>query len=132
MTTLHHIAAGIAGILGASGVALGAFGAHALKGVLDGPKTALWQTASNYHLLHAVALAALAALIAVQQPERPMVAKMAVITLSVGTALFSGSLYGLALGAPKIVGAVTPLGGVCLIIGWLMMAALGLGSLGRT
>ena len=124
--TLCNIAVVAAGALGASGVACGAFGAHALKGALDGPHMLLWQTASLYHLLHALALAAAASrLTPGQGGPWPGVC---VAGFGAGVLLFSGSLYALALGAPRAWGVVTPVGGLCLMAGWLALAAVGLNA----
>ena len=122
--TPAYLAATWAGLMGASGVALGAFGAHALKDVLVGPKTALWQTATSYHLLHAAVPVGLAAwLSAAGGPGRPGLAIVSIVGFVLGTLLFSGSLYALALGAPRWLGALTPMGGLLLIAGWLALAA---------
>ncbi len=107
-----------AGILGFTGVALGAFGAHALKGILtDRGTLAIWQTAVLYQLLHSVALLALAGR-AGEGPGAPWVARCWIA----GIPLFSGSLYWLALGGPVFLGPVTPLGGLALLTGWLLIA----------
>ena len=105
----------LAGFAGASAVILGAFGAHALRGVLDERGTELWHTAVNYHLWHALALCL--ALFVLDAPHR----RRAVIAFALGIVLFSGSLYALALGAPRWFGAITPLGGVAFIAGWLLL-----------
>ncbi|GGA06961.1 membrane protein [Dyella caseinilytica] len=102
---------------GASAVLLGAFGAHGLRNVLDDAHRELWHTAVDYHFWHALALAIAVAC------GQGKAARVAVWTLALGIVLFSGSLYGLALGAPRWVGVATPFGGVAFIIGWL---ALGL------
>ena len=100
-----------AGLLGFTGIVLGAFGAHAFKEQLaDRGMTQAWQTAVLYHLLHAVALLALPAWTWVRR-----------LWLA-GIILFCGSLYWLALGGPKILGPVTPLGGVTLLAGWALLA----------
>lgn len=100
-----------AGLLGFTGVALGAFGAHVLKDTLaTNGTTATWQTAVLYHLIHAVALGT--------APTWPWVSRC----WTVGVVLFSGSLYWLALGGPKILGPITPLGGLALLAGWLLLA----------
>lgn len=107
-----------AGLLGFTGVALGAFGAHALKEtLLANGTTATWQTAVHYHLIHAVALLALAGWTDGSPPAR-----WTGRCWIAGTVLFSGSLYWLALGGPKILGPVTPLGGVSLLLGWALLA----------
>jgi len=105
----------LAGFAGASAVILGAFGAHALRGVLDERGTELWHTAVNYHVWHALALCL--ALFVLDAPHR----RRAVIAFAIGVVLFSGSLYALALGAPRWFGAITPLGGVAFIAGWLLL-----------
>jgi uncharacterized membrane protein YgdD (TMEM256/DUF423 family) len=119
-----HFYMALTAVLGASGVGLGAFGAHALKGVLDAPHAALWQTASQYHLLQAVALLGAVALRAALGPHHAGAWHLALGGLALGTVLFSGSLYALALGAPKVLGAVTPLGGLLLIAGWLALGVV--------
>jgi uncharacterized membrane protein YgdD (TMEM256/DUF423 family) len=118
------------GILGASGVILGAFGAHALKGELDRRgMTPVWDTAVKYQLIHAVALLALGAWIEARQAtNRPKGIRQAHWAASCwvgGTVLFSGSLYLLALGGPAWLGPVTPMGGVALVIGWVLVAVAG-------
>ena len=97
------------------GVALGAFGAHALKGTLQANGTTdVWNKAVLYHFIHALALLVLAALPA---------ASRAASTLFVGgIAIFSGSLYLLALTNIKWLGAITPLGGLCFLAGWTCLA----------
>ncbi|MEI6106208.1 MAG: DUF423 domain-containing protein [Opitutae bacterium] len=107
-----------AGLLGFSGVALGAFGAHALKDtLLARGSTATWQTAVLYHLLHAVALLALAGW-AGNWASLRWIGGCWIL----GVLLFSGSLYWLALGGPKFLGPITPLGGLALLSGWLLVA----------
>jgi uncharacterized membrane protein YgdD (TMEM256/DUF423 family) len=112
----------LAGLAGASAVALGAFGAHALRGVLDERGIELWHTAVNYHFWHALALCL--ATFFLDAPHR----RRAAVAFALGIVLFSGSLYALALGAPRWFGAITPLGGVAFMAGWLW---LGLGAAKR-
>lgn len=103
-----------AGILGFLGVCLGAFGAHALKPTLlatDSLKT--WETAVFYHLIHAVGLLALG--------QSATVRTGVVRSWLAGIFLFSGSLYVLALTQIKILGAVTPFGGVAFLVGWVLL-----------
>jgi uncharacterized membrane protein YgdD (TMEM256/DUF423 family) len=112
-----------AGVLGATGVAMGAFGAHALKGSLEASGTlGVWETASRYQLVHAAALLGLAGWL--RSPPAPMgsLAAWTVKLWAAGTILFSGSLYALALGGPRWLGPATPLGGAALIAGWLFAA----------
>ncbi len=96
-------------------VALGAFGAHGLKGRLTSLGTAAqWETAALYHFLHAVGLLAMAGL--------PRVPRGPVLCFVAGVALFSGSLYVLALTGVRALGMVTPLGGVAFLLGWAWLA----------
>lgn len=109
---------GLAGAIGALGVALGAFGAHALRERLAVGPLETWHTAVEYHLLHAVALLAVA--LYGSATGRPI--GLPAGLFAAGIVLFSGSLYGLALGGPRLLGPVTPLGGLCLIAAWIALA----------
>lgn len=105
-----------AGLLGFTGVVLGAFGAHRLKATLE-PAGQLenWKTAVFYQLVHAVALLALA-----NWPNQAI--KRIGACWVGGVVLFSGSLYCLALGGPiKFLWPITPLGGLALLAGWLWL-----------
>ncbi len=113
----------IASLFGAAGVVLGAFGAHALRARLPAEKLASWETGVEYHLLHSLVLLALA--LYAQSTGRSVALPAGL--LAAGVVLFSGSIYGLVLAGWRWLGPVTPLGGVCLILGWL---AIGL-SLAR-
>jgi uncharacterized membrane protein YgdD (TMEM256/DUF423 family) len=101
-------------------VAAGAFGAHALRGRLGADMTAVWQTAVQYHAWHALGLAVVG-LLAVQVPERAGLA-LAGWCFVAGIALFSGSLYAMALTGNRSLGAVTPVGGLAFLLGWLSLA----------
>jgi len=94
-------------------VALGAFGAHALKGRLSPEALAVFETGVRYQAYHALALLLLAAL---RGPDR------AAWCFVGGIVLFSGSLYALALTGVRWLGAVTPLGGLLFLAGWLLLA----------
>lgn len=108
-----------AAALGFTGVALGAFGAHALKPSLEAHGSVeTWKTAVLYHLLHAVALLALAGWRDAHAGASGRVAALWVA----GVIFFSGSLYWLALGGPKLLGPVTPLGGTAFLAGWALLA----------
>lgn len=98
-------------------VALGAFGAHGLRDRLAPEMLAIYQTGVQYHFYHAVgiALAGLAA-------DRLPVARRTAILFVVGTVLFSGSLYLLTITGIKKLGMITPLGGVCFLAGWGLLA----------
>lgn len=100
-------------------VALGAFGAHALRARLDPARLEVFETAARYQLVHAVALLAIAALLA-RGPSRAFSTGAALF--AAGTVVFAGSLYALALTGVRAWGAVTPLGGACLIAGWLALS----------
>ncbi len=102
-----------AGLVGFAAVALGAFGAHALDGGLDSQALDWWRTATLYALVHA------AAALAIALAGRLAAAGWAFI---IGTAVFAGTLYAMALGAPRMLGAVTPVGGVLLLAGWALIA----------
>lgn len=105
----------ISGVAGALGVALGAFGAHGLKNVVSDPALLdTWETAARYHLIHALALGLVAL-----HPGQPRWAGGLFVA---GTLLFSGSLYVLVLTEQRWLGAITPIGGVCFIAGWLVLA----------
>lgn len=111
-----------AGTLGLTGVALGAMGAHALKVTLaERGMTVPWDTAAKYHLFHAVALLGVAHVARVESPGAERWVRWIVRCWVVGTLLFSGSLYGIALGGPRWLGPVTPLGGVALMVGWALV-----------
>jgi uncharacterized membrane protein YgdD (TMEM256/DUF423 family) len=107
-----QLATQIAGILGFLGVALGAFGAHQLATLLATNQTAsIWQTAVLYHLVHAVA-----ALWAASRNST------VVWIWAVGVLVFSGSLYLLAITNVRWLGAITPIGGLLFLAGWLLVA----------
>ena len=114
----------LAAISGFSGIALGAFGAHYLKARLEKrAMTEVWKTGVQYHLLHAVAMLTVALHMKAQRDQgKPENGKLTTATnlWAVGSLLFSGSIYVLALGGPKFpFGPITPVGGVFLMVGWL-------------
>jgi uncharacterized membrane protein YgdD (TMEM256/DUF423 family) len=110
----------IAATLGASGVVLGAFGAHALKGFLTESALETFDTGVRYHLIHAVALLIIAQIS--RTTASPWITR-SLSLIAVGTLLFSGSLYGLVLTGSALFGPITPIGGACLIGGWLCLLA---------
>lgn len=115
---LMGIGAGLAGIA----VLTGAFGAHALRDALDPQAMQLWKTAVDYQMHHALGVLALG-LSAVFIPEdRHNALRRSAVALLIGLTLFSGSLYALALGAPRLVGMITPVGGSGLVAGWFLWA----------
>ena len=97
-------------------VALGAFGAHALKKSLTADQLAIYQTGVQYQAIHALALLIVGILaIVLKEPGK---LKIAGWLFAIGIAIFSGSLYALAISGEKWLGAITPLGGVCFLVGW--------------
>jgi uncharacterized membrane protein YgdD (TMEM256/DUF423 family) len=107
----------VGAIWGFLGVALGAFGAHGLKARVGEQALGWWQTGAQYHLVHALALVATGLLRA--QGGRGDAAGWAFLA---GSLVFSGSLYVMALGGPRWLGAVTPLGGLGMLAGWALLA----------
>lgn len=110
----------LSGVFGFLGVALGAFGAHGLKSMLgaleDGAQRAeWWETGARYHLYHALALGLVAWLSTRGELLAPKVAGFAFVA---GIVLFSGSLYTMTLTGIRVLGAVTPFGGLAFLIGW--------------
>ncbi len=109
----------IAAFYGMSGVAMGAFAAHALKKRLDSYALDIIQTATQYQMIHAVAMLAVVAL--AQAGDFQL--RTPLWCFVVGVALFSGSLYALALSGIKPLGAITPIGGILLLAGWILLIA---------
>jgi uncharacterized membrane protein YgdD (TMEM256/DUF423 family) len=110
-------------VLGFTGVGFGAFGAHGLKAVVaelaDGAqRLAWWDTGSRYHLMHALAVGLAAVLAAQVQGRAPV---LAAYSFLLGITLFSGSLYVMAATGARWLGAVTPLGGLALLVGWVLV-----------
>ncbi|MFI4953000.1 MAG: DUF423 domain-containing protein [Burkholderiales bacterium] len=110
----------IAALALAAAVALGAFGAHALKARLPPDMLDIYQTAVKYHFWHALGLFVLG-LLMLQWSGAPALTLAAWLLLA-GLILFSGSLYLLALSGARWLGAITPLGGVASIAAWLIVA----------
>lgn len=110
-----NVVIGLAGLSGAMAVAAGAFGAHGASG-----KAAEWlQTGGTYQLVHAAAAVAVIAVL------REAGRGPALILLT-GALIFAGTLYAMALGAPRWFGAITPIGGAAMIAGWLWVAGAGM------
>lgn len=107
------------------GVALGAFGAHGLVNRVEAPMLEVWKTASQYQMYHALALVALG----LWQIVYPSVSGSAAYNIAgwgflIGTLLFCGSLYAMVLSGVRVLGAITPLGGVGFLVGWAALAWL--------
>ena len=109
----------IGAVLAALAVAAGAFGAHALAARLTPERLATWETAARYHMYGSLGLV-LVGIAADRWPSALMNA--AGWLMLAGVLVFGGTVYVLALGGPRWLGAVTPIGGVCLIAAWLMAA----------
>ena len=108
----------LASIFGATGVMAGAFGAHGLKERLTPDMLAIFETSARYQLLHALALLGVAA---VSSTWNNRTLELAGWAFTLGIVVFSGSLYLLTLTGARWWGAVTPVGGVSLIVGWVML-----------
>ncbi len=115
-------------LFAATSVAAGAFGAHALKSILDPPMLAVYETAARYQMYHALGLFVVAWL--ARETDNPLAVKAGWL-FCMGILLFSGSLYIVALAGIKWMGALTPVGGVSFIGGWTCVAWTAW-SVGRT
>jgi uncharacterized membrane protein YgdD (TMEM256/DUF423 family) len=114
MTPVRSISTGA--LFAFLGVCLGAFAAHGLK--LEGYEAQVFETAVRYQFYHALALI----LVGTISLQRPNLLQGAIpILFTVGIIIFSGSLYAIVFTGIKIFGAITPIGGVCFLIAWLMM-----------
>lgn len=109
--------AGLGALNALLAVAAGAFGAHALRERLDPHLLEVFETGVRYHLIHALGLFAVAFVASQQKPTR-----FAGIAMLVGIVLFSGSLYALALSGVRLLGIITPFGGVAFLLAWGSLA----------
>jgi uncharacterized membrane protein YgdD (TMEM256/DUF423 family) len=114
---------GLAGLLGFTAVAAGAFGAHAVRARLSPAMMEIYRTGALYHLVHAVAALAVAA-----AGERLRRGRLILTLFAAGIVVFAGSLYALALSGVGVLGAVTPLGGLLLLAAWALVGAEALSS----
>lgn len=112
----------VAGAINAAlAVALGAFGAHALEGKLTEKYIAIWETAVQYQMFHAIGLLVIGVLVNdALMGDNPTVKKAGYFIIA-GIIVFSGSLYVLSLSGIGVLGAITPIGGVAFIIGWILL-----------
>ena len=117
MVRLFILSAAVSGLIA---VMLGAFAAHGLKQLLAPPALHTFQVGVQYQMYHALALLGVG-LFLQAKPALPGL-KASGIAYILGTVLFSGSLYALALGGPRWLGPVTPLGGLSFMVGWVLLA----------
>lgn len=109
----------VGALMGCVGVGLGAFGAHGLRGRLSPEMLVVFETGVRYHMYHALALLATAALMTRVETRGMVVAGWSFVA---GIFIFSGSLYALALTGVTALGAITPIGGVAFLVGWIALA----------
>ena len=119
MTAIAKLFLSIGAISGALAVMLGAFGAHGLKDKLTTEMMAVYKTAVEYQFYHTLALL-FVGVIALHYPTKQLTASGWLFTA--GILIFSGSLYALSISGIKILGAITPIGGLCFIAGWVLLA----------
>ena len=133
VTALERAALGFAGISGAVAVAMGAWAAHGLSEAFGAPAAELVRTASAYQLWHALALILAAFLTARAETKLAHFSlSAAVVGFALGQILFCGSLYGLAFGLPRFLGAVAPLGGLAFILTWLCLVVAAVAGRSRS
>ena len=108
----------VGALMAGVGVGLGAFGAHGLRGRLSPEMLAVFETGVRYHMYHALAMLATAALMSRVDGRATLIAGWSFFT---GILIFSGSLYALALTGVTTLGAITPIGGLAFLIGWLAL-----------
>jgi uncharacterized membrane protein YgdD (TMEM256/DUF423 family) len=116
--TMSRIFLAAGGLAMLAAVALGAFGAHALKARLSADMLAVWRTGVEYHVYHALGLLAVG-LVAAQLPDSTLLKWSGWLMLA-GIVLFSGSLYALALSGERWLGAITPIGGTAFLAAWVL------------
>jgi len=109
----------VGALMGFLGVALGAFGAHGLRGRLSPEMLAVFETGVRYHMYHALALIATAAFMTKLDGRAVTAAGWC---FTAGIFIFSGSLYALALSGVTVLGAITPIGGLAFLAGWILLA----------
>lgn len=119
----------LAGLFGAVAVAAGAFAGHGLSAVRDAHAADLWKTASQYQMVHALAILVLAPLRRALPGQARWLAA-AGLCFAIGCVLFPSALYALGWYGPSAMGAVAPIGGLCFILGWLLTGIAGLRSAG--
>jgi uncharacterized membrane protein YgdD (TMEM256/DUF423 family) len=108
-----------AAVLGLLGVAAGAFGAHGLESRVSAEQLEWWATGARYQQIHALALL----LVGWGAGPWTRARSLAAVAFVVGILIFAGTLYAMALGGPRLLGAITPIGGLALMLGWAAIAA---------
>ncbi len=101
-------------------VGLGAFGAHGLQGKITERMLEIYQTSVQYHMIHAIGILIIA--LAADRFGHPTILAWAGWTMLLGIIFFSGSLYILSTSGVKILGAITPIGGILFMVGWALLA----------
>lgn len=115
----------LAGLFGAIAVSAGAYASHGLAGVRDAHAVELWKTASQYQMVHALALLVVGVMRRVLPGQARWLAASG-LGFAIGCVLFPGALYSLGWHGPSAMGAVAPVGGLCFILGWLLAGFAGL------
>lgn len=128
--TTERLFVAIAAVLGGTAVAAGAFATHALKPQLSDRLLTVFETGARYQMYHALALL-LVALVLAQGLGSPGLLTAAGCAFVAGTLVFSGSLYALALTGQNLLGAVAPVGGAILMLGWGCLAVAALVGAGK-
>jgi uncharacterized membrane protein YgdD (TMEM256/DUF423 family) len=113
----------IGALLLALAIAAGAFGAHGLKGRVTVDKLETFEIGVRYQFYNALGLMAAASWL-VKSGSQTRRNRVAVMMILIGTAIFSGTLYGIVVGGPRWLGAITPIGGTLQIIGWVILAGM--------
>lgn len=116
----------VGAVLAGLAVIIGAFGAHALSAHLTDRGADIWNTAVQYQMFHSVGIIAVGILLLILNAKKSLI--LAGFAFLTGTILFSGSLYTIALVSVKNLGLVTPLGGLCFIVGWLLLVVAAMAS----
>ena len=114
-----YVIAAIGAVSAMIAVGAGAFGAHSLREMIPADRLDTFETGARYQMYHALGLVAIAWLV---ERRRSRSALWAAASLIAGTIVFSGSLYALALSGVRVLGAITPIGGVLFLLGWLLTA----------
>lgn len=118
---MTQIFVSVAAFLGGLSVVAGAFGSHALREKVSERSLEIFETGARYQMYHALALVLIALLLSRAESPQPLLIASGWLFI-IGIVIFSGSLYALSLTGIKVLGAITPIGGVAFIAGWGMLA----------